>query len=187
MMDLDHYIDDLYRSATAEIDYLDDVSESERRMRTVSYLSIARFVRHLLDRKDRLSMAVGLEVRVPFCDHRLVEYMYNVPWSLKAFDGREKSLLRAASGDIVPGSIRDRKKTGYPATHDTDYLRNIQKQAQEVLGAPSSPVFELADRSRLEQAATADAESAPASLRSSIEAVLDLHHWFDLYQPGLEL
>ncbi|WP_053202606.1 asparagine synthase (glutamine-hydrolyzing) [Jiangella muralis] len=186
-MDLNHYIDDLYRSAAAEIDYLDDVGESERRMRTVFYLSIARFVRYLLDRKDRLSMAVGLEVRVPFCDHRLVEYVYNVPWSLKTFDGQEKSLLRAASGDVVPRSIRNRKKAGYPLTQDADYLRNIQEQAQEVLGVPSSPVFELIDRSWLEHAAKVDAESTPRSTRSGIEAALDLHHWFDLYKPRLEL
>lgn len=186
-LELDDYIDDLYRSAAAEVDHLTDVSETEGRMRTVCYVSIARFVRYLLDRKDRLSMAVGLEVRVPFCDHRLVEYVYNTPWSLKTFDGREKSLLRAASGELVPRSIRDRKKAGYPLTQDADYLRNIQKQAGEVLGEASSPVFELIGRTWLEEAAKAEAETAPPALRFGIEAALDLHHWFDLYRPRLEL
>lgn len=185
-MELDHYIDDLYRSAVTEIEYLDDAGESERRMRTVFYLSIARYVRYLLDRKDRLSMAVGLEVRVPFCDHRLVEYVYNAPWSLKTFDGREKSLLRAAGGDVIPRSIRDRTKAPYPLTQDPDYFRSIQEQARDVLSDTSSPVLELVDRTWLKQATTVEAETAQFVMRSGIEAALDLHHWFDLYQPRLE-
>ena len=68
----------------------------------MSYLHLTRFMRVLLDRKDRMSMAVGLEVRVPFCDHRLVEYVYNTPWSLKTYDGREKSLLRGATRTCCP-------------------------------------------------------------------------------------
>jgi asparagine synthase (glutamine-hydrolysing) len=70
-------------------------------------------VQILLDRKDRLSMAVGLEVRVPFCDHRLVEYVYNTPWSLKTYDGREKSLLRGATQDVLPESVVWRVKSPY--------------------------------------------------------------------------
>lgn len=66
-------------------------------MRISSHLHLTRFVRILLDRKDRMSMRNGLEVRVPFCDHRLVEYVYNAPWALKTYDGREKSLLRGAT------------------------------------------------------------------------------------------
>ncbi|SDU73047.1 asparagine synthase (glutamine-hydrolyzing) [Jiangella alkaliphila] len=185
--ELDDYIDELYRSAAAEAGHLDDESETERRMRTVFYLSVARFVRYLLDRKDRLSMSVGLEVRVPFCDHRLVEYIYNTPWALKTFDGREKSLLRAASGEVVPRSIRDRKKAAYPLTQDPGYLRSIQDQARDLLGESSSPVFELVDRAWLTRAATAEVSAAPADTRFGIEAALDLHHWFDLYRPRLEL
>ena len=80
----------------------------ERRMREICYLHLTRFVQMLLDRKDRMSMAVGLEVRVPFCDHRLVEYVFNTPWAMKTFDGREKSLLRAATSDVLPASVAER-------------------------------------------------------------------------------
>ena len=98
-LDLDGYVQDSYADGdrggpsawTAR-------ATSSHRMREICYLHLTRFVRVLLDRKDRMSMAVGLEVRVPFCDHRLVEYVYNTPWSLKTFDGREKSLLRGGDG-----------------------------------------------------------------------------------------
>ena len=96
-LDLPGYIRHSYAVATAGIHRLDGESDFEYRMRRICHLHLTRFVRVLLDRKDRTSMAVGLEVRVPFCDHRLVEYVYNTPWSLKSFDGREKSLLREAT------------------------------------------------------------------------------------------
>ncbi|MCC5697555.1 asparagine synthase C-terminal domain-containing protein, partial [Klebsiella pneumoniae] len=99
-LDLASYVADNYRSALDEVARLDGESDHERRMREISYLHLTRFVRFLLDRKDRMSMAVGLEVRVPFCDHRLVEYVFNAPWALKTFDGREKSLLRHATADV---------------------------------------------------------------------------------------
>src|SRR5437667_10089876 len=91
------------------------------------------FVRTLLDRKDRMSMAVGLEVRVPFCDHRLVEYVYNTPWSLKTFDGREKSLLRAATADVLPKSVVERVKSPYPSTQDPKYATKLQEHDRDYL------------------------------------------------------
>ena len=90
----------------------------ERRMREICYLFLTRFLPNLLDRKDRMSMAVGLEVRVPFCDHRLVEYVFGTPWAHKTFDGREKSLLRAATADVLPQSVVQRVKSPYPSTQD---------------------------------------------------------------------
>ncbi|MFE2103566.1 asparagine synthase (glutamine-hydrolyzing), partial [Streptomyces sp. NPDC059468] len=109
-LDLERYIADGYRTAVAAIHRLDGESDFEYRMRQICHLHLTRFVRTLLDRKDRMSMAVGLEVRVPYCDHRLVEYVYNTPWSLKSFDGREKSLLREATADLLPRSVYDRVK-----------------------------------------------------------------------------
>ena len=83
--------------AIAEVPWFEGTVRPKRRMREVSCLHLTRFVQFLLDRKDRMSMAVSLEVRVPFCDHRLVEYVFNIPWTMKSFDGREKSILRAAA------------------------------------------------------------------------------------------
>lgn len=104
-LDLPSYLGDRYADAVAEVEPAEGETEHERRMRVICYLHLTRFLRLLLDRKDRMSMAVGLEVRVPFCDHRLVEYVYNTPWSLKTFDGREKSLLRASAADLLPQSV----------------------------------------------------------------------------------
>ncbi|MCK1665852.1 asparagine synthase (glutamine-hydrolyzing) [Bradyrhizobium sp. 153] len=123
-LDLPGYLDDQYRRALAKVPPLTgpaSVDPHERRMREVCYLFLTRFLPKLLDGKDRLSMASGLEVRVPYCDHRLVEYVFGAPWTHKTFDGREKSLLRAATADVLPQSVVERVKSIYPPIQDPNY------------------------------------------------------------------
>ncbi|MFF5015146.1 asparagine synthase (glutamine-hydrolyzing) [Streptomyces sp. NPDC001165] len=184
-LDLEGYIADGYRTAVAAIHRLDGESDFEYRMRQICHLHLTRFVRILLDRKDRMSMAVGLEVRVPFCDHRLVEYVYNTPWSLKSFDGREKSLLREATADLLPRSVYDRVKSPYPSTQDPRYARALQAQVKDLLARPSHPVFDLVDRERVREAAERDTPVNTQVARRSLERALDLAQWLDLYNPEL--
>lgn len=108
------YVKDRYADAVAEVPYLDYETPEQQRMRRMSYLNITRFMPTLLDRKDRMSMAVGLEVRVPFCDHRLVEYVFNIPWEIKTSGDREKGILRKALRGILPDEILYRKKAPIP-------------------------------------------------------------------------
>jgi asparagine synthase (glutamine-hydrolysing) len=185
-LDLPTYVRDRYASAVAEVEPADGETEHERRMRVICYLHLTRFVRLLLDRKDRMSMAIGLEVRVPFCDHRLVEYVYNTPWSLKTFDGREKSLLRAAASDLLPASVLQRVKSPYPSIQDVHYVGALQQQVKELLAA-DDPVLELLNRRWVENTVQTDPSAIPTSARSGMERVLDLSIWLDLYQPALRL
>lgn len=185
-LDLPCYIRDQYASAVSEVEPDDGENDHERRMRVMCYLHLTRFVRMLLERKDRISMAVGLEVRVPFCDHRLVEYVYNTPWALKTFDGREKSLLRAAAADMLPQSVLQRAKAPYPATLDPQYTGALLQQAKELL-TTEDPVFELIDRSWLEDIARQDSATMPIDVRNGIERVLDFSTWLDIYRPELRL
>ncbi|WP_369368221.1 asparagine synthase (glutamine-hydrolyzing) [Streptomyces sp. CG4] len=186
-LDLEGYIADGYRTAVAGVDRLDGESDFEYRMRQISHLHLTRFVRILLDRKDRMSMAVGLEVRVPFCDHRLVEYVYNAPWALKSFDGREKSLLREAAADVLPRSVYDRVKSPYPSTQDPLYARALQEQVKDLLARPSHRVFDLVDRDRLRTAAESEAPISSQAGRRGLERTLDLAQWIDAYSPEVNL
>ena len=180
-LDLPNYIHNRYADAVAEVE-----PEHERRMRVICYLHLTRFVQILLDRKDRISMAVGLEVRVPFCDHRLVEYVYNTPWSLKTFDGREKSLLRAAATDLLPLSVLQRVKSPYPSTQDPHYASALQQQAKELI-ATDDPVFELVNRRWVDNATQQDPNTMPPDVRHGIERTLNLSTWLDIYRPQLRL
>ncbi|MFC9279438.1 asparagine synthase (glutamine-hydrolyzing) [Streptomyces collinus] len=186
-LDLEGYVADGYRTAVAGVQRLEGESDFEYRMRQICHLHLTRFVRVLLDRKDRMSMAVGLEVRVPFCDHRLVEYVYNTPWSLKSFDGREKSLLREATADVLPRSVYERVKSPYPSTQDPRYARVLQEQARELLARPSHRVFDLVDRERVRAAAEREAPVSTQVGRRALERTLDLAQWLDLYTPELVL
>jgi asparagine synthase (glutamine-hydrolysing) len=156
-------------------------------MRISSYLHLTRFLPLLLDRKDRMSMAVGLEVRVPFCDHRLVEYVYNAPWSLKSYDGREKSLLRGAVRDVLPESVVQRVKSPYPSTQDPLYVGAIQKQAEELLAERDHAVFSLVDPSWLQEAVREDPAAISNPARQGLEGTLDLAVWLDEYRPQIVL
>lgn len=103
----------------------------------------------LLDRKDRMSMFSGLEVRVPFCDYRIAEYLYGVPWEFKDYRGREKGLLRHAVRDLLPEEIVQRKKSPYPKTFDPHYEQLMEGRLQKVLAEKENPLFCLIDRESL--------------------------------------
>jgi asparagine synthase (glutamine-hydrolysing) len=184
-LDLEGYRRERYESAIAEIQHLDSESDLEYRMRISSYLHLTRFLPLLLDRKDRMSMAVGLEVRVPFCDHRLVEYVYNAPWSLKAYDGREKSLLRGAARDLLPESVLQRVKSPYPSTQDPHYSGAVQAMAEELLDHRDHDVFALVNPTWVAEAVAQDPAQVSPAVRHQLERTLDLASWLDIYRPQI--
>ncbi|MFE3141224.1 asparagine synthase (glutamine-hydrolyzing) [Streptomyces scopuliridis] len=186
-VNLPGFLRESYATAVADIERLSGESDFEYRMRKICYLHLTRFVRILLDRKDRASMAVGLEVRVPFCDHRLVEYVYNTPWSLKSFDGREKSLLREATADLLPKSVYDRVKSPYPSTQDPKYAIALQDHAKDLLSNPSHRVFDLVDADRVRRVTERDTPQITQASRRGLERTLDLAIWLDLYNPEITL
>ena len=144
------YVEARYQEALSEVPRLSEAHTHEARMREMFYLNLTRWMPTLLDRNDRMSMAFGLEVRVPFCDHHLVEYVWNIPWSMKKYGNREKGLLRYALKDLLPKKIVERKKSPYPKTHHPDYLRLMKKQIREILDLPSAPLFQLLDKKKVE-------------------------------------
>ncbi|MFC9327104.1 asparagine synthase (glutamine-hydrolyzing) [Kitasatospora sp. NPDC057015] len=176
---------DTYRTALAAVPRVDGEDAAEHRRRELQHLSLTRWLRQLLHRKDRLSMARGLEVRVPYCDHRLVEYAFNVPWSMKSHDGREKGLLRSVGTGIAPESVLWRPKNHYPATHHPDYNRGLQRLAREALDVPQ--VREIADASVLGTTLDAPAERLDWGQRLRLERVVDLALWLDHHRPAITL
>lgn len=187
---LDEHTADGYATAVAEVPWLAGEDDRERRIREVLYLGLTRWLPFLLDRKDRLSMATGLEVRVPFCDHRLVEYVWNVPWPVKEAGGMEKGLLRAAAAGLLPDDLLRRRKSIYPSSTDPAYERGVYTQLAGLLRQPHAPLFDLVDRGRLAAAFRDDptlpgrmaiqpAAAAPAAF------LLDVNEWLASYQVRL--
>jgi asparagine synthase (glutamine-hydrolysing) len=179
-----------YADAQAEVSRLPGEDAAGQRIREVLYHGLTRWLPLLLDRKDRLSMAVGLEVRVPFCDHRLVEYVFNVPWALKELDGIEKGLLRRAAAGLLPPEVVTRRKSIYPASTDPAYAQAVQAQMRGLLSQPGAQVFEILDHTSLTEAF----EASPAlpglmgiqpSPWAPAAFVLDLNAWLTDYEVAL--
>ena len=139
------YLQDRYRAALAEVPRLAGEPPAEARRRELFYLNITRFMPTLLDRKDRMSMACGLEVRVPFCDHRLVEYVWNIPWEMKTAGGRPKGILRQALAGLLPPEVLQRPKSPYPKTHNPAYAAAVRELLLRRLDQPDSPLVPLLD------------------------------------------
>ncbi|SFT95449.1 Asparagine synthase [Actinopolyspora lacussalsi subsp. righensis] len=127
-------------------------------------------------------MAVGLEVRVPFRDHRLVEYVFNAHWSLKTHDGGEKSLLRGAVADVLPRSVLDRVKSPYPSTQDPNYTVELQRQAGELLRA-DDPALSLLNERWIREAVTTPAREVDSGTRDVLERFLDMSIWLEQHGP----
>lgn len=140
------FIHDAYRTTCMESDILPCNSSTERRMKEMVNLNFRWFMQTLLDRKDRMSMFHSLEVRVPFCDYRIAEYLYAIPWEYKDYQGREKGLLRKAVEGIIPDAVLYRKKSPYPKTFDPKYELMVRQQLDKTICQSDAPLWQLTNR-----------------------------------------
>ncbi len=143
------YLSGEYRDFLSACPVWEGEADADRRARLATCLSVRYFMQNLLSRKDRMSMASGLEVRVPFADHRILEYLYNLPWAYKFHGGVEKSLLRDAAAGHLPDYILHRKKSPYPKTHNPAYEAAVRRMFAEKLSA-DTPFAALLDRSAVQ-------------------------------------
>ncbi|MEU3571441.1 asparagine synthase (glutamine-hydrolyzing) [Kitasatospora sp. NPDC036755] len=185
----EEYTAEAHRRSIGEVPRLAGEPAADARLREVFHLALTRWLPPLLDRVDRVSMSVGLEVRVPFCDHRLVEYLWNVPWALKAPDGRAKGLLRDAVRDLLPPQVTDRPKSGYPSTPAVRYTEVLTARAQELLADPNAPVFELVDRA-LVRRLLAEGRPLPSPRTApnpvgGLDHLVQVDEWLRAYRVGL--
>ena len=144
------YVRERYLQTCRESDILPGTDPTERRMKEMVNLNVRWFMQTLLDRKDRMSMYSSLEVRVPFCDWRIAEYLYAVPWAYKDHQGREKGLLRYAMAGLLPPEILLRKKSPYPKTWDPRYTELVTVRLRKLLAEKDAPIFHLVRREALE-------------------------------------
>lgn len=143
------YVREAYERTIGETPLLQGENGQEKRRREIAYLNLKWFMQTLLDRMDRTSMRSGLEARVPFADHRIIEYMWNVPWEMKCHNGVVKGLLRAAGEKYLPMDVLYRKKSPYPKTYDPAYEKLVKKALLEVLSNSNAPICSLLDRKKV--------------------------------------
>ena len=189
--DCKSYVNSLYDEYVESAPRCPSDSGVDKRMKEMVYLNMNWFMQTLLDRKDRMSMYSGLEVRVPFCDYRIAEYMYNVPWELKDLFGREKGLLRAAAEGILPPEVLYRKKSPYPKTHNPSYTAMVEEMLLEVLADKNAPLFEIADYKAVKSLiGTKNAQPWYGQLMTTPQTIaymLQLNYWLKKFDVRMEI
>ena len=184
------YINNVYKKSIAACPTLENDSATMKQSRIATWLSVNYFMTSLLERKDRMSMASGVEVRVPFADHRIIEYVYNVPWEIKFKNSVEKSLLRSAMKDYLPDLFLNRKKSPYPKTHHPKYEEKVIKYLNEILLKKDCRLYELIDRSTLNQILKGDNVTWFGQLMSRPQLIawlIQLEAWMEYYDIAIKL
>ncbi len=185
-LDGESYVRERYLQTLRESDITPGCSPLERRMKEMVNLNQRWFMQTLLDRKDRMSMYSGLEVRVPFCDYRIAEYLYTVPWEYKDYLGMEKGLLRKAMEGLLPEPVLHRKKSPYPKTYDPRYLTLVSEKLRHVLDDRQSPIFQIVRREALEELLSAEYEwpwyGQLMKVPQTIAYMLQINFWLKEYK-----
>ena len=193
-VNLKEYIDLRYNQSLSNVEILDSDSFETAQKRKISYLTITWFMQTLLDRADRMSMANGFEVRVPFCDYRLGEYLYNIPWEMKAYKGREKGILRYIMKDFLPEEIVTRKKSPYPKTHNPTYLTAVKKMLTDIMKDSNAPINYLLNRDYIINILNTDGKAFSRPWFGQLMTgpqlmayLCQVNMWLEKYQPEIEI
>lgn len=177
-----------YKKVIGNCPVLSEDSDTMRTSRIATCLSVGYFMTSLLERKDRMSMYSGVEVRVPFADHRILEYVYNVPWEIKFENGVEKALLRNASREWLPDKILWRKKSPYPKTHSPKYREAVTRGLRERLGKKGI-LSEVLDREVLEEILNGEDKTWFGQLMSTPQLLawlIQFDYWTEKYRVEFE-
>ena len=193
-VNLKDYIDYRYLESLSEVETLESDSSETIEKRKISYLTLNWFMQTLLDRADRMAMYNGFEIRVPFCDYRLAQYVWNIPWEWKALKGREKGLLRYVCKDFLPSEIVDRKKSPYPKTHNPTYLAKVKQMLTKIMEDKNAPINNLLNRKYILEIIKTDGKAftrpwfGQLMLGPQLMAYLcQVNMWLERYQPKIEI
>lgn len=193
-INLKNYIDFKYNESINNIEFLDTDSKDTKEKRIISYLTLNWFMQTLLDRSDRMSMYSGLELRVPFCDYRIVQYMWNIPWDIKALNGREKGLLRYIVKDLLPDEIVNRKKSPYPKTHNPTYLKTVKSMLTKIMSNHNAPINNLLNRNYILEIIETDGKAFTRPWFGQLMTgpqlmayLIQVNMWLEKYKPQIKL
>ena len=193
-IDLKEYIDYRYHESLNNVEILDEDSEETAEKRKISHLTLNWFMQTLLDRSDKMGMYNGFEIRVPFCDYRLAEYVWNIPWEMKALKGREKGLLRYVMKDVLPSEIVDRKKSPYPKTCNPTYLKKVKEMLSNIMENKNAPINELLNRDYILEILNTNGKAFTRPWFGQLMTgpqlmayLCQVNMWLEKYQPKIEL
>lgn len=191
---LKDYVNFRYTESLNEVNILDTDSKETQEKRKISHLTLNWFMQTLLDRSDRMAMYNGFEIRVPFCDYRLAQYVWNIPWEIKALNGREKGLLRYVMKDLLPSEIVDRKKSPYPKTWNPTYLQKVKGMLTDIMENKNAPINSLLNRQYILDIIKTDGRAFTRPWFGQLMTgpqlmayLCQVNMWLERYQPKIEI
>jgi len=193
-INLKEYIDYRYYESLNDAEILDSDSMETAQKRKITHLTLNWFMQTLLDRSDRMAMYNGFEIRVPFCDYRLAEYVWNIPWEMKALHGREKGLLRYIMKDVLPEEVVDRKKSPYPKTWNPSYLNAVKDKLSKIMMDKNAPINTLLNREYILEIIKTDGKAFSRPWFGQLMTgpqlmayLCQVNMWLERYNPQIEL
>lgn len=193
-IDLKQYIDYRYNQSLNEVELLETDTEETKQKRKITYLTMNWFMQTLLTRTDRMGMYNGLELRVPFCDYRLAEYVWNIPWETKSLNGREKGLLRYIMKDELPKEIVERKKSPYPKTWNPSYLKKVKGMLLKIMEDENAPITNLLNKNDIIEILETDGKSFTRPWFGQLMTgpqlmayLCQVNMWLETYKPEIEI
>jgi len=193
-LDLQEYIDYRYHESLSKVEILEDDTKETAEKRKISHLTLNWFMQTLLDRSDKMGMYNGFEIRVPFCDYRLAEYVWNIPWEMKALNGREKGLLRYIMKDVLPSEVVDRKKSPYPKTWNPTYLKEVKQMLTKIIENKDAPIHSLLNKEYILEILNTDGKAFTRPWFGQLMTgpqlmayLCQVNMWLEKYQPKIEL
>ena len=193
-INIKEYVNERYNDSLKKVEVLEEDSKETKLHRKLIYLTSNWFMTTLLDRTDRMCMYNGFEVRVPFCDYRIVEYAWNIPWEMKAYKGREKGLLRKAMEGYLPDEIIYRKKSPYPKTHNPNYTQKVKEELTKIVENKNSKIHDLLNQEYVQEILNTEGKTFVKPWFGQLMTgpqlmayIIQLEYWLEKYNPRIEI
>lgn len=197
--ELKEYIDTAIKNTLCNVKHLNKNDKYENRFRDINYLTVKWFMNTLVERTDRMSMQTSLEVRVPFADHRIFEYVYNLPAKLKlglnhSNEPVEKYLLRKAFEGEIPNEILYRKKSPFPKTYSPSYLNLVENRLKSIILDKNSKIHEILNTNYITSLIDTHGSNLKENLfgqlmtyPQTLAYIIQINEWLEKYNPKIEI
>ncbi len=193
-INIKEYVNERYNNSLKKVECLEEDSKETKAHRKLIYLTSNWFMTTLLDRTDKMCLHSNFEARVPFCDYRLVEYAWNIPWEMKAYKGREKGLLRRAMEGYLPDEIIYRKKSPYPKTHNPNYLQKVKEELTKIIENKDAKIHQLINKEYVEEVLKTEGKNFVKPWFGQLMTgpqfmayLIQLELWLETYNPKIEI
>lgn len=197
--ELQEYIASAKLDTLKNVVHLDKNDEYEKRFRDTNYLTIKWFMNTLIERTERVATANSLNVRIPFADYRIFEYVYNLPARMKLGISKnngpiEKYLLRRAFENELPRDIVYRKKSPFPKTYDPNYLKTVEMETLKILQNKNLKIHKIINIEFLENILNIHGENLTENwfgqlmtYPQTLAYLIQISNWLEHYNIEIEI